>query len=123
MRNVKSATKCITNFHCDDISHIPVSITEVGDPMNTIKVHRSIGMRGSWEKFGNQWGFTIDIREATLFICERLLYSIDSDDDGEIIDVIVLFCVGSNAREHCWCCTFGGDNAGVGTDEDLVVGC
>ena len=91
--------------------------------MNTIKVHQSIGMRGSWEKFGNQWGFTIDIREATLFFCERLLLSIGSDDDGEVIDVIVLFGVCSNAREDGIGCAIGWDNAGVGTYEDFVVGC
>ncbi len=86
--------------------------------MNTIKVHHSLGMRGSWEKFSNQWSFAIDISEATLFICERLLLSIYCDDDGEVIDVIVLFGVSSNAREYGVCCAIGWDNAGVGTDED-----
>ncbi len=49
--------------------------------------------------------------------------SIGSDDDGEVNDVIVLFGVGSNARENCIGCTIGWDYTGVGSDKDFVVGC
>ena len=52
-----------------------------------------------------------------------MLCSIDSDDDGEVIDVIVLLGVGSNAREYGIACALGWDYAGVGSNRDFVVGC